>query len=135
MHKIRSAIVSGDGLQAYTPLAPKQPPPRRAVETELGSLAADIIPREQPRITDHRREDRVAGEVERATLSVRGEQVTVSVINTSSRGLMIEADFEAYIGEEVGIELQEGIWSVCLVRWRRGERMGLGFREQDLLDG
>lgn len=133
MHKIRSAILSGDGLQAYTPLAPKQPP-RRPPEEEPASLVGAIIPREQPRITDHRTEDRIAGVVDYVKLRVRGEEMMVRTINTSRRGLMVEGEFEVVIGEELGIELQDGTWTNCVVRWWRDRRIGLGFRESDLLD-
>jgi hypothetical protein len=101
-------------------------------QEEEPSLAGDLIPRRVSRTADTRREDRVAGAVDMAGLIFRGEEHPVRVVNTSSRGLQVESDLNAHIAEELAIRLDDGAPIPCFVRWIRGGRIGLGFREQDL---
>lgn len=117
------------------PLLPKQcrPAPAEGEEPEP-CLAGEIIPRRISRTADTRREDRVAGIVDTAMLTFRGEDHIVRVVNTSSRGLQIETDIKAHIAEEVSIRLDGERVTPCYVRWIRGGRIGLGFREKDLAD-
>jgi hypothetical protein len=101
-------------------------------EEEEASLAGEIIPRRVSRTADTRREDRVTGSVDTAVLAFRGEDHVVRVVNTSSRGLQIASDLKAHIAEELSIRLDNGAPTPCHVRWIRGGRIGLGFREEDL---
>ena len=75
---------------------------------------------------------RVAGVVDTAVLTLRDQDHVVRVVNTSSRGLQIESDLKAHIAEELAISLDGGAPTPCFVRWVRGGRIGLGFREKDL---
>lgn len=116
------------------PLLPKLERPAADAQAaeEEPSLAGEIVPRRVSRTADTRREDRVTGIVDTAVLNFRGQDHIVRVVNTSSRGLQIESEIKAHIAEELTIRLDNGAPTPCHVRWIRGGRIGLGFRERDL---
>jgi hypothetical protein len=97
------------------------------------SLDGDLIPRTQPRTTDQRSEDRLAGVIERAVISFRGQDHLVPVLNISSRGTMIEADILPRIGEAVVIQFENCTRIHGFVRWVRGGRLGLNFGHEIIL--
>lgn len=146
IHNLRDESAPDDGSLAHwvttedpgdQPLLAKCSAPARVAEEgedEEPSLAGEIVPRRVSRTADTRREDRVTGIVDTASLSFRGEDHSVRVVNTSSRGLQVESELKAHIAEELTIRLDNGPPVPCYVRWIRGGRIGLGFREQDLAD-
>ena len=96
-------------------------------------LAANLIPRQQPRIVDQRSEERHEGLVESATLHFRGAELKVPVVNISSRGTMIEADIRPCIGESVLIRFDGCTPVHAFVRWVRDGQIGLNFGHEILL--
>jgi hypothetical protein len=144
IHNLREESVPEDGSLAHwvtveepgeQPLLPKHVRPHQeGEEPQEPSLDGEIVPRRVSRTADTRSEDRVAGEIETATLTFRESEYEVRVVNTSSRGLQVESDLPAHIAEELTIRLDTGIRMPCYVRWIRGGRIGLGFREKDLAD-
>ena len=76
---------------------------------------------------DRRSEQRHHGLVERATLSFRGVDYIVSVINISSRGTQVESGIEPRLGESVVIRF-EGCSAIhAFVRWARDGKVGINF--------
>lgn len=142
LHNLRDESVPEDGSLAHwvtteeagdEPLLGKYPRPEgEAVPDEEASLAGEIIPRRVSRTADTRREDRIPDLVGTALLTFRGEDHPVRVVNTSSRGLQVESELNAHIAEELIIRIEGAPPRPCFVRWIRGGRIGLGFREQDL---
>ena len=98
-------------------------------------LAANLIPRQQPRIVDQRSEERYVDLVESATLTFRGAEIGVPVVNISSRGTMIEADIQPCIGESVLIRFDGCTPVHAFVRWIRDGHIGLNFGHEIVLGG
>ncbi len=96
-------------------------------------LAGSIVPRSQPRATEHRLEPRHEGLVERAILIFRGQDYLVPVLNISSRGTMIESDILPRIGEAVTIQFENCTRVHAFVRWVRDGQIGLNFGHEIVL--
>lgn len=121
MHELRSAILSGAGVARATPVAPKR---------RLGhgsSLVGIPVRREESRLTNQRREDRLPGVIGSAVLTFRRRKHEARVVNLSSTGMMAECAIEPRIGERLGLDLGEAGRGKCVVRWIRGSRLGLEF--------
>ena len=97
-------------------------------------LVGRIIPRAQPRLTEHRAEPRHSDLVERAVIFFRGRDYLVPVVNISSRGTMIECDILPRIGEAVLIQFENCCRIHGFVRWVRDGRVGLSFGHEILLE-
>lgn len=93
------------------------------------TLVGIDIPREERRRTNQRREDRIAGLIDRATIVFRRKKSLVPVINVSSGGLMIESALMPWIGERVSVEIDGHERMEAVVRWVRGGRIGLDVGE------
>ena len=125
MHEFRSAILTGDVKSALDPVARKE----RCRRNAPPSLIEIAIPREERRVTNQRREDRLNGVVERATIVFRRKKTLVRVVNVSTSGVMIECNIMPRIGEPIGVEF-EGFERVeGVVRWVRQGRIGLDVGE------
>jgi hypothetical protein len=81
----------------------------------------------QARHIDPRSEPRYEGLVESATLTFRGADYPVPVINISSRGTQIESDILPRLGESVIIRFEGCSPIYAFVRWTRDGRLGLNF--------
>ena len=97
------------------------------------SLGGDLIPRAQPRLIDHRCEDRHDGLIERAVILFRGQEYLVPVVNISSRGTMVECDIVPRIGETIIIQFESCTRIHAFVRWVREGRLGLNFGHEIIL--
>ena len=96
-------------------------------------LAGDLIPRMQRRIIDQRSEERHTGLVDRAVIVFRGQEYIVPVINTSTRGSMIECDIMPRIGETVVVRFDNCSPIQAYVRWVKDGRLGLNFGHEIVL--
>lgn len=132
MHGVRSAILSGEGLRPETPVAAKK---KKVDPASRGSLTAIAVKREESRLTNQRREERHRDIFEEATIHFRRRKMQVPVINASSGGVMIEAEIEPRIGEAIQIQFAECNRSACVVRWVRGNRIGLEFNQETTIIG
>jgi hypothetical protein len=127
MHEIRSAIATAD-QQSATPVARKS----KAGRGEgLGGLTKIAIRREEARVTDSRSEDRHRNVIE-CTGHFRRKKQPVRVVNVSSRGAMIEAEFLPRIGEKIEIQFTDQNRTRCIVRWVREGRIGLEFVDETI---
>ncbi len=81
----------------------------------------------QPMAAEQRAEPRYEGLVERATLTFRGAEYPVPVVNISSRGTMVESDLLPRLGESVMIRFDGCSPIYAFVRWSREGRLGLNF--------
>jgi hypothetical protein len=130
MHELRSAIASGEALRPNGPIAKKS---KRA--EPKGGLATISVKREESRLTNQRREERHRNILEDATIYFRRRKHQVPVINVSSGGVMIETDIEPWIGESVEIQFADCNRTKAVVRWIRGDRMGLEFHDETTIIG
>lgn len=121
MHEIRSAILSGASQAPATPIKAKS---RQGHGSSLVSIS---VRREESRLTNQRREDRLPGVVADAVLAFRRRKYQARVINLSSTGAMLECDLEPRIGEKGTIDLGTGCAGKCVVRWIKGQRIGIEF--------
>lgn len=133
MHGVRSAILSGEGVRPPTPVASNKK--KKADPAVRGSLAAIAVKREESRQTNQRREERHRDIFEEATIHFRRRKIQVRVINASSSGVMIEAEIEPRIGEAMQIQFAECNRTACVVRWVRGNRIGLEFNQETTIIG
>jgi hypothetical protein len=85
--------------------------------------------------SDRRAEPRHEGLVDSAIIWFRGAPHEVPVLNISSRGTMIEADFAPRLGETVLVQFPECSRIHAFVRWAREGRIGLNFGHEILLGG
>jgi hypothetical protein len=84
-------------------------------------MATQLKPVEQ------RAEPRYEGLVERATLTFRGADYPVPVVNISSRGTAVESELDPRLGESVMIRFEGCSPIYAFVRWSREGRLGLNF--------
>jgi PilZ domain len=127
MHEIRSSILSGEP-RAATPIARKAKPKGDS----SSGLTKIAIRRQEARVTDQRAEDRLMNVVEQTTIVFRRKKHEARVVNVSSRGAMIEAPVEARIGEKLDIFFTEKNRTRCVVRWVRGNRVGIEFLNETI---
>lgn len=128
MNEFRSALAKGELSRIVQPAAAKERCRRGGAAGP--SLSSILIPREERRTSNQRREDRYRGVVERATITFRRKKSLVKVVNISESGLMVESPIEPRIGERIAIEF-EGFEPLSgTVCWVREGRVGL-----DLGDG
>lgn len=132
MHGVRSAILSGEGVRPTTPVAAKK---KKSDPEARVSLTAIAVKREESRLTNQRREDRHRDIFEDATIHFRRRKYQVPVINSSASGVMIEADIEPRIGEKLQIQFNDCNRTQCVVRWVRGNRIGLEFNQETTIIG
>ena len=77
------------------------------------------------RATDHRRDVRFPGAVEKAVVVMAGVRAPVKVVNISERGVMIKTSVEPDIGESVLVEFDGFAPLRGVVRWARKGRAGI----------
>ena len=123
MHEFRTAILAGEKFDD-TPVAKKEKCRRRG-ESAATTLVDIAIPREERRVTNQRREDRVHGAVERATIIFRRKKQLVRIVNVSQSGVMIECGIMPRIGETIGIHFEGFDPLEGTVRWVKRGRVGL----------
>ena len=126
MNEFRNLLKAGNAADIASPISAKESCRRRPAERSLMDI---LIPREERRITNQRREDRYRGIVERASIVFRRKKVLAKVVNVSGGGVMVEAAIVPRIGEQVSIEF-EGFEPVdATVRWIKQGRIGLDVGE------
>lgn len=89
------------------------------VATEFDSFPCEDVER--------RTDPRFEGLVDGATLSFRGEEHRVPVVNISARGTMVESGIEPRLGESVKITFDGCSPIYAFVRWAREGKVGLKF--------
>ena len=129
MHEIRSSILGED--KPASPIARKSKPKRDG--SSLGGLTKIAIRREEARVTDQRSEDRLRDRVEQSIIHFRRRKHVVRVVNVSSRGAMIESDIEPHIGERIDIQFTDDSRTRSIVRWVRGDRIGIEFADETIV--
>ena len=124
MHELRTAIASG-GKQDRTPVTSKENCRRNDIPAAGKSLVDIVIPRDERRLTNQRREDRYRGVVESATIVFRRKKSAVRVVNVSESGVMIECDIVPRIGEAIAVEFDGFDRLDGTVCWVKQGRIGL----------
>lgn len=82
---------------------------------------------------ERRSEARYADIVERATITFRGQEFPVSVVDISSRGTSIESDIAPRLGESVIVQFENCSRMHGFIRWQREGRLGIRFGHEIIL--
>ena len=120
----RAAVLRGE----RKPLIVDEKQPR--LEGPGDELRGLLVPRTEARRSNHRDQDRHRLTGETATAIYQGETYQVELINLSSGGAMIRAEFEPRLWELVELELGEGSSIEGAVRWVKDDCMGLEFAHE-----
>ena len=125
---IRAKIFGGQ--QDEDPVL-KAKAPKGAKADTLNSIA---VAREETRRGDTRDGDRHRLPDEQVTVTHNGESHAVQLINLSGGGAMVSGDFQPMLWDQVQLQLGENGTIECAVRWIKGDRVGLEFAHETLLD-
>jgi len=126
---IRAEIFGGEEWRQARLLPRKKPKQAEAV-----ALTDIVIPREETRRTDMRHEDRPPLDSEPATIRFRERDHEVAIVNLSGGGAMIAARLEPNIDERLDLHLDADQVIQCVVRWVKGDRVGLEFAHETQLN-
>jgi hypothetical protein len=105
--------------------------PRGAKAEELRSV---VVPREGPRRSNSRYEDRHRLLNEQVRLTYKGKKRAVELINLSGGGAMVSGAFKPKLWDRVELHLGENGTIECAVCWIREDRIGLEFAHETRLD-
>lgn len=93
----------------------------------------NLISRSQPRVVDQRSEQRQSDMIERAVIHWRGQEYIVPVVDISTRGTRVRAEFMPHIGESVIVQFENCTRIHAFVRWIRDGNIGLNFGHELVL--
>jgi hypothetical protein len=134
MNEFRKKLLNG--AQPEGPLLRgKQPKAEQRRSAEDESFADLSIPRAETRLANHRGGDRHRLECEKAQLIHDGETSEVSLINLSGGGAMIEGATTLRLWDRVELQLGSISRLEAVVRWIKGERVGLEFAHETRIQG
>jgi hypothetical protein len=129
MNKFRLGVLGGGKPAPATPLVTS----KRGGKADGDRLDSIEVARDAPRSADHRDGDRHRLARETATVTYKGKQIEVELVNLSGGGAMIEAAIAPRLWDRVDLHLGEGSPIECAVRWLRGGRIGLEFAHETQL--
>lgn len=130
-NSFRSAVLSGkagrhDDLVART----KKGKIDRAAE----GLTGVTVPRQERRARNERSTDRHRLTSETANVRIGKRKYGVELINVSGGGAMIAGKLNVKLWDPIELQLGENGRVECVVRWIRGDRLGLEFAHETRLD-
>jgi hypothetical protein len=98
--------------------------------------ALDSVPvrREEARRSNLREEDRHRLPDQQVKLGHKGGSHDVQLVNLSGGGAMIEGKLKPKLWDRVELHLGENGTIECIVRWLKGDRVGLEFAHETRLD-
>ena len=97
-------------------------------------LTAVAVSRSESRRGNHRGGDRHRLTDEQATVRIGRKTHKVELVNLSRGGAMIEGKFKAQLWDRLDLELGAGSAVECVVRWVRGNRLGLEFAHETRIE-
>lgn len=77
------------------------------------------------RATDHRRDVRYSGAVDKAVVVMAGMRTSVRVVNISERGVRIKTSLDPEVGESVSVEFDGFVPLRGIVRWVNEGHVGI----------
>ena len=128
MNSFRDAVSKG----AHSgPLMPAKKPLR----ADADGLEAVPVPRSETRTTNFRGDDRHLLRGEQVRLKVGRKSHKVDLINLSGGGAMVRTEVPLKLWKKVHLVLGECDAAECVVRWVRGDRVGLEFAHETQVHG
>lgn len=133
MNEFRKRLLGGSKPEAALLRAkePKAAPSRAAEEETFAELA---IPRVAGRSSNHRDGDRHRLGDETALLTHSGESREVVLINLSGGGAMVAGAGTLKLWDRVELQLGECARVEAIVRWIKGDRIGLEFAHETRIE-
>jgi hypothetical protein len=120
-HRTRSTVQALEAGEALPPLSVRE-------DARRGPAVGSALPEGGDRRTaEQRRTERRRGEVDRASILLRGKRSLVPVVNVSEGGATIQTRLAAQEGEAVAVALGDTAPVAAIVRWRRGGCIGIDF--------
>ncbi len=129
MNSFRDGITKGRA--ASGPVMPA----KKSVLSKGESLAGLRVQRAESRTTNQRAQDRQILSTEEARLVVGRRTYVVDLLNLSGGGAMVRTNLPLKLWKRVQLELGEGGSVECVVRWIRGDRVGLEFAHETQIAG
>lgn len=125
------------GIEIEQPLLRAKKVTRRVPSTaaEDESFEEVAIRREEVRHANHRSGDRHRLDNEEVELIRNDQAVTVTLVNLSGGGAMIEGADGLKLWDQVELQLAEGSRIEAVVRWIRHGRLGLEFAQETRIEG
>jgi hypothetical protein len=126
---IRAKVFGGKSEKPEAVLAAKNPKGAQTDALHSVSVRREEARRGNTRITDrHRLAD------EEARVTHNGETIEVQLVNVSGGGAMISGAFEPMLWDRVDLHLGGDGLIEAVVRWLKGDRIGLEFAHETRLD-
>lgn len=125
------------GKPAEPPLLRTKLPPRTVPSTAAEDESFTDVPirREAIRLANHRSGDRYRLDDEIVDILFDGRRQTVTLVNLSGGGAMIEGAEGLKLWDRLELQLGECSQVEAAVRWIRGNRFGLEFAHETRVDG
>lgn len=131
MHEFRSRLFGRGPHKESQLLGAKQ---SRGADGDTG-LHSVAVPREQGRTSNTRDEDRHRLSQEMVEITGAGERRQVELINLSGGGAMISGEsLQPRLWDRLELHLGDGVAIECVVRWIKGDRVGLEFAHETRID-
>ena len=130
MNTIRQQILSGELRERRSLLGRKR---TKGADAEKGLTTVEI-PREVPRTTHMRDDDRHRLIDQQVQVKHKRKTYTVQLVNLSGGGAMIAGDLEPHLWDRIDLYLAKDGKIECAVRWLKGGRIGLEFAHETRLD-
>ena len=127
-NSFRAAVLRGE----RRPLLVEEKQPR--LEGPPDALDGVQVPRSEARRGNHRDQDRHRLTGESATARYKRQPHAVELINLSAGGAMIRADFSPHLWDLVELEFGDGPRIGGVVRWVKGDRIGLEFAQETRIE-
>lgn len=133
MNEFRQKLLGGEPASAPL-LRTKDPKAAPVQAAEEESFAALTIPRTAARTVNHRDEDRHRLGTESAELLHNCQTQSVSLINLSGGGAMIEGATGLTMWDRITLRFGECDPVEAIVRWIRGDRIGVEFAHETRIE-
>lgn len=127
-HSFRSTVLGRD------PESPLVEQKRARRDGSSSGLAAVALARSEHRRGNQRSDDRQVCGTQAVTVRKGRTKATVTLVNLSGGGAMIEGDLKAKLWDRLTLVLGEFGEVECAVRWIRGNRFGLEFAHETRID-
>ncbi len=130
MNTIRQQILGGELSERRSLLGKKR---TKGADADKGLTTVDI-PREVPRTTHMRDDDRHRLIDQQVRVKHKRKTYTVQLVNLSGGGAMIQGGLQPKLWDRVELHLGKDGKIECAVRWLKGGRIGLEFAHETRLD-
>jgi hypothetical protein len=130
-NSFRSAVLSGKAGRHDDPVARTK---KGKIDRAAEGLTGVTVPRQERRARNERSTDRHRLTSETANVRIGKRKHGVELINVSGGGAMIAGKLNVKLWDPIELQLGENGRVECVVRWIRGDRLGLEFAHETRLD-